>query len=63
MWTFDVSFEKEYCSSDCQNAASTPVLITPDFNQLFLVAIDANDLGAGAVVLQEDQKEIEHPFS
>ena len=53
---------------ECQSAfnkikgllASAPVLMMPDFNQPFLLAVDASDVGAGAVLLQT---KIEHPIS
>ena len=56
---------------ECQEAfdkikgllVSAPVLMMPDFERPFLLAIDASDFGAGAVLLQEDQNGIEHPVS
>lgn len=40
---------------------STPVVIAPDFNSSFKLAIDASDVAAGAVLLQEDDEGVEHP--
>ena len=40
---------------------SAPVLSAPDFNRPFKLAVDASDIAAGAVLLQEDQAGIDHP--
>jgi len=42
---------------------SAPVLMMPGFKQPFILAVDTSDFGAGALLLQEDQKGIEHPIS
>ena len=39
-----------------------PVLTAPNFNKPFRLAVDASDVGAGAVLLQSDDKDIEHPI-
>ena len=48
-------------SEDCERAFSSlktllmgqPFLITPDFSKPFKLAVDASDVGVGAVLLQE----------
>ena len=37
-----------------------PVLTVPDFNSPFKLAVDASDVAASAVLLQEDDKCVEH---
>ena len=37
------------------------VLVTPIFQKNFKLAVDASDVGAGAVLLQEDVVGIDHP--
>ncbi len=40
---------------------SSPVLIAPDFQRTFKLYVDASDIGAGAVLQQEDAQGIDHP--
>ena len=42
-----------------QNA---PVLSAPDFSRPFKLAVDASDVAAGAVLLQEGQGGVDHPI-
>ena len=41
---------------------SSPVLSAPDFSAPFKLAVDASDVAAGAVLLQEDNDGIDHPL-
>ncbi|KAJ8042675.1 hypothetical protein HOLleu_09493 [Holothuria leucospilota] len=40
---------------------SSPVLIAPDFEKQFKLAVDASDTGIGAVLLQADEHGVDHP--
>lgn len=40
---------------------SSPILSAPDFDKHFKLAVDASDIGAGAVLLQEDNNGVDHP--
>ena len=40
---------------------SAPVLLAPSFNKEFKLAVDASDVGAGSVLLQEDDNGVDHP--
>ena len=56
-------------SNDCQIAfdraksllQTFPVLLTPNFDKQFILTVDSSDLGAGAVLSQEDESGVEHP--
>jgi hypothetical protein len=61
---------KKYIWSDvCQKSfdkvkamlCSTPILMAPDFEKPFMLATDASDFGAGAILLQIGEDNIEHP--
>ena len=42
---------------------SVPVLVAPDFTRQFKLFVDASDIGAGAVLKQEDEHGIDHCVS
>ena len=54
---------------NCQNSfdqlkailQNSPILLSPNFRQEFKLAVDASDIGAGAVLLQEDNDGVDHP--
>ena len=56
---------------DCQKAFdklkailyNSPVLIAPNFNIPFKLYVDASDIGAGGVLMQEDDSSIDHPVA
>ena len=58
-------------SPECEEAfqhikgllVSKPVLAAPSFDLPFKLAVDASDVGIGAVLLQEDKQGIDHPVS
>ena len=61
---------KQFVWNDrCQNSfetvkailMNTPVLLAPDFNKPFKLAVDASDIGAGAILVQDDNNGVEHP--
>ena len=62
----DVSYN---WSTDCQKAfekikavlTNYPVLKAPDFSKEFTLAVDASESGVGAVLLQKDDNDVEHP--
>ena len=40
---------------------SAPVLLAPSFDQEFKLAVDASDVIAGSILLQEDDSGVDHP--
>ena len=56
-------------TDDCQKSfdklkvilISVPVLLAPNFDKEFKLAVDASDVGAGSVLLQEDDNGVDHP--
>ena len=56
-------------TDDCQKSfdklkailRSAPVLLAPSFDKEFKLAVDASDVGAGSVLLQEDDNGADHP--
>ncbi|XP_072036952.1 uncharacterized protein [Amphiura filiformis] len=62
--------EKFIWTDQCQSAFSkikailinAPILSAPDFLKQFKLTVDASDIGCGAVLMQEDEKGIDHPL-
>jgi len=46
-----------------QLLCSSPVVAAPNFSRPFKLAVDASNLGAGAVLFQEDDNSLDHPVS
>lgn len=43
-----------------ESLANFPILVAPDFSRPFLLTADASNVGAGAVLMQEDSQELEY---
>ena len=67
-------FKKDQCflwSRECQDAfhkvkrllISVPIFVATNFSKPFILTIDASDVGARAVLMQEDLNGIDHPVS
>ena len=56
---------KETCQNSFENIkamlVNAPVLLAPNFCKPFQLAVDASDVGAGGVLLQEDENGVDHP--
>ena len=56
-------------TDDCQKSfdklkailKSAPILLEPSFNKEFKMAVDVSGVGAGSVLLQEDDNGVDHP--
>ena len=46
-----------------QMLSSSPVMTAPAYRMSFKLAVGASDVGAGAVLLQEDENGLDHPVS
>jgi len=53
---------KEYQVAFQKVLTHCPILAAPNFAKNFKLAVDASDIGAGAVLLQEDDKGTDHPL-
>ena len=58
LWTVECQ-----CAFDSAKAllSSGPVLSAPNFERPFKLEVDASSVGAGAVLLQEDEEGVDHP--
>lgn len=54
---------KQHLSKLTWILSTEPVLQAPDFNKPFSLAISANNVGVGVVLLQEDHQGMLHPIS
>ena len=56
-------------TDDCQQSfdklkvilKSVPVLLAPSYDKEFMLALDASDVGAGSILLHEDDNSVDHP--
>ena len=57
----------ETCLNSFENIkailSNAPMLLAPMICKPFKLAVDASDVGAGAVLLQEDENGVDHPLS
>ena len=60
VWTAECNHAFESVKSLLTHA---PVLAAPDFTTPFKLEVDASAVGAGAVLLQEDEGGVDHPVS
>ena len=60
---------KHICTDDCKNffdklkaiLKSATVLLATSFDKEFKLVVDTRDVGAGSVLLQEDDNGVDHP--
>ena len=60
------NFSCEYIDAFAKSKSlltSSPVLCAPDFDKEFKLAVDASDVGAGSILLQEGDDKIDHPVA
>ena len=55
----------ETCQNSFENIttmlSNAPVLLAPNFDKQFKLAVDASDVGSWGVLLQEDENGVDHP--
>ncbi len=61
-WAWDEKCERAFKQLK-DVLCSMPVLRAPDFSKPFALAVDASQEGVGAVLLQPDEKDVNHPVS
>lgn len=54
-------------TNECEASLRVPwypiVMVAPDFEQLLSLALDASNVGAGAVLMQKDEQGVKHSVS
>ncbi len=60
---FDWNARCDHAFTAVKDLCNAPVLSAPDFTRSFQLNVDASAVGAGGVLMQEDDSGIEHPVS